>query len=301
MNGYAGRVQELLGRFSANRDRGVLVPREGVKVPDLTYLRFVMEPQLTAAAVGRRVDGRANDYTKLYPETAVSVTVPIPLKGTGKWDYTKMVKLGSRFRRIEAAQAGVRKAQEPLLKAVFAVEVPEPCTTISLGDPNRFTLSIGKRVLRADHVEDGGVPVYSANSLAPFGNVAKSNLADFKKPSLLWGIDGNFDWNLIPANEVFATTDHCGRLQIVDSNIDPEYVYWFLRMTRYRYGFDRVYRANLDNIAGDATVTLPLDDVGVVSLAKQRVIAEDLRARERSREAATMAMNDVLTARVALV
>lgn len=30
MNGYGGRVQEVTGQFSANRDRGVFVPRKGV-------------------------------------------------------------------------------------------------------------------------------------------------------------------------------------------------------------------------------------------------------------------------------
>src|SRR5262245_60533637 len=52
MNGYAGHVSEIKGKFSLTRDRGVFLPREGVEIPDLTYLRLAMEPSLTAAAVG---------------------------------------------------------------------------------------------------------------------------------------------------------------------------------------------------------------------------------------------------------
>lgn len=298
MNGYGGRVQEISGRFSANRDRGIFVPKEGIEIPDLTYLRFTMEPQLVAAAVGRRVDGRLNEYTKIYPETAKEVTIQLPLTPSGKFDYVRMSELGAKFRRIESAQSAVRQAQEPLIRAAFAIDVTEPTKTISLGDDQYFTLSIGKRVLRSEHTQSG-IPVYSANALAPFGMIQCSNLSDFDMPSLLWGIDGNFDWNLISAKEKFATTDHCGRLQILDDEIDPNYVYWFLRATRGRYGFDRVYRASLQNMKAEVTVTIPLDEVTQgFSLKRQKELAESLRNREQSRTTSLAALEDVLKARI---
>lgn len=300
MNGYGGRVQEICGKFSANRDRGVFVPRGGVEIPDLTYLRFSMEPQLSAAAVGRRVDGRLNEYTKIYPDTAKEVSIQLPLDSTGRYDYKSMSELGARFRRIEAAQQAVLVAQAPLLRATFAIEVPEPSVTLSLSDSRFFSLSIGKRVLRSEH-ENSGIPVYSANVLVPFGAVEVSNLTDFARPSLLWGIDGNFDWNLIPANERFATTDHCGRLQVLDKLIDPVYAYWFLRATRGRYGFDRVYRASLQNVKADVTVTLPIDvETGGFSLRRQHELAESLRKQEQARASSLTALEDVLKARVAV-
>ncbi len=122
MNGYGGRVQEVSGRFSVNRDRGVLLPRDGVKVPDLTYLRFAIEPVFVAAAVGRRVDGRRNDYTKLYPAEALAQTIRVPFTAKDKYDYLKMEELGSKLRRIEAAQAGVKKALEEVLAARVTIE-----------------------------------------------------------------------------------------------------------------------------------------------------------------------------------
>ena len=299
MNGYGGRVREVSGKFSANRDRGVFVPRSGVKVPDLTYMRFAMEPQLIAAAVGRRVDGRLNEYTKIYPDTAKEVSIQLPLDARGGFDFTRMSELGEKFRRVEAAQAKVRAAQEPLIGAVFAIDVPAPFEAISLGDERYFALSIGKRVLRIEHA-DSGIPVYSANVLVPFGSVTNSNLADFTKPSLLWGIDGNFDWNLILAGEEFATTDHCGRLQILDPQIDAEYAYWYLRTTRGAYGFDRVYRASLQNMKAEVVVSIPIDKAtGGFSLSKQRELAESLRKRERARLSSLAALEDVLKARIA--
>jgi hypothetical protein len=297
MNGYGGRVQELAGRFSANRDRGVFVPREGVQIPDLTYLRLAMEPQLVAAAVGRRVDGRLNEYTKIYPGTAEDVSISLPVTGSGEFDYGRMAEIGERLRRVEAAQKNVERAREPLERATFVLEVPEPAATLTLGDDAAFVLSIGTRVLTTE-LTAGGVPVYSANALTPFGHVEKSNLAKFDRPSLLWGIDGNFDWNFLPAGHAFATTDHCGRLQVVDDRIDPEYVFTYLKFTRERYGFDRVFRASLRNMKADVSVVVPLGDDGEPSLDRQRQLTAEWKEREAAQAAALSALDDVLKARM---
>jgi hypothetical protein len=40
----------------------------------------------------------------------------------------------------------------------------------------------------------------------------------------MWGIDGTFDLNLMPKGEQFATTDHCGYIEILDDKILPEYL-----------------------------------------------------------------------------
>jgi hypothetical protein len=297
MNGYGGRVQEASDQFSATRDRGVFVPRQGIEIPDLTYLRFAMEPQLVAAAVGRRVDGRRNEYTKVYPDTAESVAISLPVTPFGAMDHSRMREIGTRLRRIELAQRTVKQAQEPLTRASFTIPLTERAVTLSLGDTNRLTLTIGERVLRAEHT-DTGVPVYSANALVPFGSIATSNLQNFDRPSLLWGIDGVFDWNLLPAGVEFATTDHCGRLQVLDEDIDVEYVYWYLRSTRERYGFDRVFRASLGNMKSVVQVAVPTRSDGVASVTRQKELAAEFRRAETARIDSIAALDNVLQARV---
>lgn len=126
MNGYGGRMQEVDGKFSANRDRGVLVPKKGVPSPDLSYIRHAAEPELVANAVGRRVDGKLNEYTKIYPEAAAAITLQLPITSAGKFDYRKMEFVGAKIRRIEAAKALVRAARTPLAQAAFALAIPEP-------------------------------------------------------------------------------------------------------------------------------------------------------------------------------
>jgi hypothetical protein len=297
MNGYGGRVQEVAGRFSATRDRGVFLPRDKTKVPDLTYLRFAMERQLVAAAVGRRVDGRLNEYTKIYPQTAEEVVIALPIDSAGACDYDRMVTIGQQFRRVEERQAEVRSVADTLRRSTVSLGVAMPASTIELSDAEVFELAIGKRVLRSEQ-SPSGVPVYSANVLAPFGYVTKSNLSNFARPSLLWGIDGNFDWNLMSAGEEFATTDHCGRLQVLDEDIDPEYVLAYLRFTKAQYGFDRVLRASLGNMKADVAVTVPLDNRGKPSLERQRELAAEFKSREAAQRDALAALDDVLYARV---
>jgi restriction endonuclease S subunit len=300
MNGYGGRIQEVRGKFSANRDRGVFLPKKGVETPDLTYLRFAMEPQLNAAAVGRRVDGKLNEYTKIYPEDAKAVALRVPVDAQGRFDYVEMQRIGVKIRAVEAAQKEVLLALAPLLRAEFPPEVDGPTEIVSLGNEDLFALSIGKRVVKSEF-HDTGVPAYSANARQPFGHIEKSNLNDFSKPSLLWGIDGNFDWNIINSGVEFATTDHCGRLQIGNGNIDPHYVFQFLRATRGRYGFDRVYRASLTNVKHNVTVTIPIDpDSGEYSLDRQYEIALVLASREQARTATVNALSEVLKARISI-
>jgi hypothetical protein len=293
MNGYGGRMQELSGHFSATRDRGILLPKEGVQTPDLTYVRLAAEPQLVAAAVGRIVDGRRNNYTKLYPDDAGKVTFPVPVTPEGSFDYEAMSAIGQKLRRIEAARAAVASASDQLERAVLITSATGPTKAVRLSDETLFSTSIGDRVLVAEHVE-AGIPAYSANALVPFGYVAESNVSDFARPSILWGIDGVFDVNLLSAGEAFATTDHCGRLQVLHDDIDPEYVYWHLKATRERYGFDRVFRASLTNFRAEVEVAIPIDqETGSFDLNAQRSLVTRMRALDQARRAVNMSLGEL--------
>lgn len=221
----------------------------------------------------------------------------LPLDDMGNIDFDRMTAIGKKLRRIEAAKGEVLAAAEQIERAVFAVEVDQPSASFSLANTSAFRLSIGKRILRAEHT-DGGYPAYSANALVPFGRVAASNLSDFRLPSILWGIDGSFDWNLIEADTPFATTDHCGRLQVLDDKLDVEFVYWSLKLTRGRYGFDRVYRASLENMRSDVAIQVPIDANGSPNLGRQQTMAKAMKSREAGRVSTLAAIEDVLKAQL---
>lgn len=134
----------------------------------------------------------------------------------------------------------------------------EKYAEICLSDTNYFELFIGSRVLRKDiHNKKGDISVYSANVKVPFGWMDTSNIADFTKPYVLWGIDGNFEFAIKLPGEKFRTTDHCGAIKIIDPDINPYYVYYALHAAREEQTLDRELRANLSNF-GKLVLKFPI-------------------------------------------
>lgn len=136
----------------------------------------------------------------------------------------------------------------------------EDRTEYRLSDADGFNISIGKRVLNKDLIPNGQVPVYSANVKEPFGYLDKTLFEDFSKPSVLWGIDGDWITNLIPAETKFYPTDHCGVLRCNLPEINPLYLVHVLQQEGERIGFSRDYRASIDRIKG-LTISVPKIDI----------------------------------------
>jgi len=131
---------------------------------------------------------------------------------------------------------------------------------ISLSNDKYFELFIGKRVLKKDlwGKEENEIPLYSANIFKPFGYVKKSNISDFSNDFVLWGIDGNFEFNLIKKDNKFATTDHCGTIRIKDNNLIPEYIVYSLYLARKKHGLDRSLRSSLENMGKKIKLKIPI-------------------------------------------
>lgn len=146
----------------------------------------------------------------------------------------------------------------------------------NLGDENYFRLGIGKRVVKKYLFENKNnfrsqIPLYSANVFKPFGYLEKSNITKFENPYIIWGIDGNFDLAYIPAGEVFATTDHCGTIEILDAHINPQYLLYQLNLKKHEYGFDRGLRSNMENVR-QVVVEFPVLEDGSLDLEGQKVL-----------------------------
>lgn len=139
--------------------------------------------------------------------------------------------------------------------ARFATEIKSKYALVRLNDDEKFSLSIGRRVLSSEVSESGSYPVYSANVKEPFGRIDKLLDIDFTKDSILWGIDGDWMVSYVAKNHKFYPTDHCGVLQVKTDEIDPYYVSMVLGIVGFSYGFSRTYRASTERIA---SVQIPL-------------------------------------------
>lgn len=154
---------------------------------------------------------------------------------------------------------------------------------VALGETELFSLFIGDRVLRKNTTKEGGIPVFSANVRVPMGHIPKSNISDFSKAAILWGIDGNFKFNVIPAETKFATTDHCGVIRILTDDILPEYLLFALDAQRRHETFNRSFRASLANMRR-FQVRIPVTETGGFDLAAQSQIAERFSEAQDKRE-----------------
>ena len=115
----------------------------------------------------------------------------------------------------------------------------------------------------------GKIPVYSANVFEPFGYLNNSNISDFKHNYLLWGIDSDFKFNIIKKGKLFATTDHCGTIRILNDKILPEYLLYELELKAHVLGYDRTLRPSLTVMERDVTVNIPVDENMKYDVEKQ--------------------------------
>jgi len=151
---------------------------------------------------------------------------------------------------------------------------------ISLGDQQLFNLAIGERVLKTDLFlqrdnPKAKIPLFSANVNLPFGNLEKSNIKSFVHPFVLWGIDGDFEFSCKEVGEVFATTDHCGTIEILNQKILPQFLAAMLIQKKHEYGFDRGLRASLKNMK-TISVSIPVRD-GEFDLEAQKESVQNNR------------------------
>ncbi len=165
--------------------------------------------------------------------------------------------------------------------------------SIQLGHTDLFALSIGKRVLKRDVTDDATkIPVYSANVVDPMGYLDDATAKASPHPAALWGIDGNFDFNLLPAGSVFRITDHCGMIQILDDTVVPEYLMYALDRRRTEESFSRSFRASLANMRS-FVIDIPVKPDGLFDTDAQRELATRFSGLQERRAALKKAKSDL--------
>lgn len=141
--------------------------------------------------------------------------------------------------------------------------------------------------------------MFSANVFEPFVYSKESNIADLSTPYVLWGIDGDFSFNVMPKGTPFATTDHCGAIQILHPNINPYYIAYTLEENKHKYGFDRGLRASLTNMRR-IVVSIPVDAAGNFDIAAQESIADSLLGMKQLRNTVAEKRQNIENARIVI-
>lgn len=143
--------------------------------------------------------------------------------------------------------------------------------SISLNRADLFDISIGRRVLKSEIVKDGVYDVYSANVFEPFGKTIHSVLDDFSKPSVLWGIDGDWMVNYQKAEKPFNPTDHCGVIRVLDETIvNPKYLVYPLMKVGDAERFSRSNRASIERVKA---LSIMLPDIDTQNEVAQQLVS----------------------------
>ncbi len=190
----------------------------------------------------------------------------------GDLDEAEAISPGDLATRLREVATELGTLSE-LLDQAEGVEAPPAVVAVSLGDEKLFRLSIGKRVLKKALFgkEQGPIPLYSANVTEPFGHLHASNLDSFDHASVLFGIDGDFELATKQPGVEFATTDHCGRIEILNDALDAGYCRAAIALAR-AHGFDRTLRPSLQRIRA-LEIEVPITSDGRFDIDAQRALA----------------------------
>ncbi len=154
------------------------------------------------------------------------------------------------------------------MDSVLADSYSKSTTDLRLDNEQVFNLSIGRRVLKSELKKDDAYEVFSANVFEPFGRIGSSLLTDFSKPSVLWGIDGDWMVNYLQADRPFYPTDHCGVIKVLDENVIlPKYLVYPLLKAGEHERFSRANRASTERIKA-LTIQVPSIDIQKETVSK---------------------------------
>ncbi|MCI6474592.1 MAG: N-6 DNA methylase [Mucispirillum sp.] len=177
------------------------------------------------------------------------IKVPIPTI----YEQSEIIKEIEKYEIIIAEQEKQIKEAENQIKNI---KFSGYNTEYKLSDSSKFSVAIGKRVLKKNIKDDGQYPIYSANVFKPFGYTNSLLFDEFGKPSVLWGIDGDWMTNYIQKNIPFYPTDHCGVLRCLDGSVNIIYLSYALYEAGKEFNFSRHIRASIDRIK-NLTISVP--------------------------------------------
>lgn len=191
----------------------------------------------------------------VYPSDINKLCIPKIDKSLQRQIVDECQKIDEEYNSTRMSIEEYRKKIEALLNELDIISRGGGIT-LKLSDENIFNVFIGKRVLNSELTESG-IPVYSANVFEPLGHIDSDIVKDFSSPSVVWGIDGDWMTNYLPADYKFYPTDHCGVIRLKkDGIVECKYLAWLLLQEGRKARFSRSYRASIDRVS-QLTITIP--------------------------------------------
>lgn len=242
---------------------------------DKEYFYYVLSSNLVQNQL--LGNARGGVVKNLSTSRVATVNIPVPPMSI----QTDLVKKCNEIERKISTLLSENEENKSKVEAILNDLYEKSNIAFNLSNDEIFDISIGKRVLNQEVREEYNIPVYSANVFEPFGFIDKELLIDYSKASVVWGIDGDWQVNVMPENYKFYPTDHCGVLRIYCEKLEPRYVAYALMREGSKRGFKRSYRASIDRIK---TITIFAPDVEVQTKAIKEINEIESVINEREKE-----------------
>lgn len=265
LTGKVAIVRNELDNRPAMLNEHVFLLRSGDD--DVQYYVFqVLYSPIGQALLKSHISGSAQGG--LNSTNLKQIKIPLPPKSIQKQIITECSKIDEEYNTTRMSIEDYRKKIEDLFNDLEVI-ASGGGYKLSLANQEKFDVSIGQRVLNKQLVENGSIPVYSANVFEPFGYVDELLVTDFSLDSVLWGIDGDWLVSFMPKDNPFYPTDHCGVLRSKTDEVNPRYLAHILKSEGKKIGFSRNYRASIDRVKG---ITFNVPDISKQNEVVEKVV-----------------------------
>ncbi|NMH88065.1 N-6 DNA methylase [Flavivirga algicola] len=234
---------------------------------DKDYLYEILTSnEIQNILVGKAIGGVVKN---LNTDRVKSLKIPIPTSNIQSKIVSECKKIDTEKDKAILSIQNAKDTIESSFKRASSIADK----TFKLSSSSDFDAFIGRRVLKKEVDTPGAnIPIFSANVFEPFGLIDKLFIKDFSEPSVLWGIDGDWMVNYIPANYKFYPTDHCGVIRIKTKEVNPRYLTWALNEAGKEKRFSRSHRASTDRIKG---ISIKVPDIKTQTELEKEIIKQE--------------------------
>lgn len=111
IDGLAGYLMLLEGKFSITNHRGILLPKYSCEDVDLEYMKYTLEPIFRKNIKGRVGHNGQNEYTslKLNAVNKIVDKISIPIRDDGTFDLDAQREIAMKYKKIDSIRNNISK------------------------------------------------------------------------------------------------------------------------------------------------------------------------------------------------
>lgn len=292
-NGFAGYMKIVLGRFSINADRGLLLPKDDNI--NIQYVKYRLEPILRKLAKGRKGEKGEDEFTKVYPSMIENIKISMPVSVSGKLDVSVQSGMVEKIKFIEETKQKIEECKKKINDLGIEV-IDENNAYVSVKIQSIFNVKKGHSKYTNVFIKNnpGKYPLYSSQTTSD-GIIGEINTFDFDSECITWTTDGIYAGTVFWRNNKFSMTTHCGALMLKEGieNISLKYVYSFLADNLKQYAKGEQNKRVTADIIKNVEIKIPVDKNGKFDLEHQEKIAEKYNKIEEIKLAISMELNKI--------